>query len=351
VASRGCYGHCAFCCIAAWHEQTAPGKRFRLRPVEDVAGEMEQLYREQRIEVFIFHDDNFFLPTPSQSLRRIHALADALERRGVRGFATIVKARPNDVTPEVLSAMQERLGLIRIYVGIENASTSGLSTLRRGVGSDANHSALELTERRGVFSCFNLLIFDPATTVEDLEANLAFMEKFAAVPHNFGRVELYAGTPLLAQMQSAGRCSGDYIEWDYRIADPAVQEIFELAMTCFYTRNFSDEATPHRLMGTRFLVETAARFHPSVFRDSWRAEARRLNTWLTHDSVKGMREIVAFVGGGDFRDETGFATALSARLRASERLIGNAAGLLEAEIQSAIGGNHYEEEQITRPAV
>lgn len=194
--------------------------------------------------------------------------------------------------------MRERLGLIRIYVGIENASDPGLSTLRRRVGSDQNHYVLELLEHSGVFSCFNLLIFDPATTIEDLETNLAFMEKFAAVPQNFGRVELYAGTPLLARLQAEGLCKGDYLDWDYRIADDAVQKIFELAMKCFYVRNFSDEAAPHRLMGARFAVEMAARFHPGVFRESWRTEARRLNCTLTHDSVKAMREIIEFVGCG-----------------------------------------------------
>jgi hypothetical protein len=363
VASRGCYGHCAFCCISAWHEQTLPGKRFRLRPIEDVADEMGQLYHQRKIEVFIFHDDNFFLPDRSETLRRIGSLADILEQRGVWDFATIVKARPNDLTPDVLSAMRERLGLIRLYVGIENASDLGLSTLRRRVRSDQNHYALELLEHSGVFSCFNLLIFDPTTRIEDLEINLAFMEKFAAVPQNFGRVELYAGTPLLARLQAEGRCKGDYLDWDYRIADDAVQKIFELAMKCFYVRNFSDEAAPHRLMGARFAVEMAARFHPWVFRESWRTEARRLNCTLSHDSVKAMREIIEFVGsGGGRRDEMEFTATLAGRLRAVERMIHDAADLLEKEIENAIGktaqynpeywvsgGNPHEKEQGTKP--
>lgn len=364
VASRGCYGHCAFCCISAWHEQTSPGKRFRLRPVEDVADEMAQEYRERGIDVFIFHDNNFFLPEPSHTLRRIGALADRLEQRGVRDFATIVKARPNDLTPGVLSVLQERLGLIRLYVGIENASDSGLKTLRRGVNTRENHYALELVERSGVFSCFNLLVFDPSTTVEDLEANLSFMEEFAAVPQNFCRVELYAGTPLLAQLQAEGRCIGDYLDWDYRIADSAVQKIFEFAMKCFYVRNFSQEATPHLLMGLRFSVEIAANFHPTVFHQSWRAEAKRLTRLLTHDSVKAMREIIGFIASGKgLREEMDFVMTLAGRMRAAERLIHRKAEFLEEEIKSALGirtrrnpeyshlgETHHEEEHATQPA-
>ena len=97
VASRGCYARCAYCCIAAWHEQTSPGKRFRLPPVEDVADEMAFLQREEGRDLFIFQDDNFFLPRPADSLARIEALASALGRRMARPFAIVVKARPDDV--------------------------------------------------------------------------------------------------------------------------------------------------------------------------------------------------------------------------------------------------------------
>ena len=337
VASRGCYGNCTFCCISAWHEQTQPGKRYRLRPVEDVADEMAALYHQRQVEIFTFHDDNFFLPNHSHSLRRIHALGDELDRRGVRKFASIVKARPNDLDPEVMSALRERLGLIRVYVGIETDSDRGLLTLRRRVEREQNEAALELVERFGIYACFNLLIFDPSTQMPDLDTNIAFMEKFAAVPHNFGRVELYAGTPLLASMQAEGRCTGDYLDWDYRIADEQVQRVFELAMQCFYVRNFSDLAAANLLMGTRFVVEVAARFHPQVFRDAWMTEAKRLNRELAGDSVTGLREIVEFVQARKARRrEADFVWELSARLRATERRVMEAAGRLETEIQQTI---------------
>ena len=276
-------------------------------------------------------------PITSQTLKRIASLADALDERGVRNFATIVKARPNDLDPEVMSALRERLGLIRLYVGIESNSEQGLLTLGRRVGSAQNEAALELVERSGIFACFNTLIFDPSTQIKDLETNLAFMEKFAAVPQNFGRVELYAGTPLLAFMQAEGRCQGDYLDWDYRIADDDVQRIFELAMQCFYVRNFSDTSAANLLMGTRFTVEVAARFYPQVFREAWRMEAKRLNRELTLDSVQGMREIIGFVKARkSSREEMEFTATLAAKLRATERIIHEAAGRLETEIQNAI---------------
>ena len=37
VSCRGCYAYCCLCCIAAWLEQSLPGKRYRLFEVVVVA--------------------------------------------------------------------------------------------------------------------------------------------------------------------------------------------------------------------------------------------------------------------------------------------------------------------------
>jgi hypothetical protein len=108
-------------------------------------------------------------------------------------------------------------------------------------------------------------------------------------------------------------------------------------MHCFYVRNFSEDAAPHRLMGTRFIVEVAARFHPQVFRESWRVEASQLNRDLTLDSVQGMRDIIGFVKARrPSEEEMEFTATLAARLRATEHRVKEAAGRLETEIQNAI---------------
>ncbi len=229
VSSRGCYANCSFCCIAAWHEQTLPGKRYRLREPGDVAAEMAAMQRERGIELFVFHDDNFFIPNHGKSLARLNALADAIEAEGITNFATVVKARPGDVTEPVFRVLCERLRCIRCYVGIETDADQGLITLRRWGRSSQNHRAIDVARSLGLFVCFNILMFDPDTTLDSVGKNLDFIEYAADYPFNFGRVELYAGTPLLSRMQAEGRCSGDYLQWDYRLAAPDIQRFYELA--------------------------------------------------------------------------------------------------------------------------
>src|ERR1022692_189653 len=241
VSSRGCYANCTFCCIAAWHEQTLPGKRYRLREPAAVAAEMAIMRREQGIDIFVFHDDNFFIPNHGKSLARLHALADAIEAEGLRDFATVVKARPGDVHPEVFRVLVERLGCIRCFVGIETDADQGLITLRRWGKSSQNHRAIDVAQSLGLFVCFNILMFDPDTTLASVRKNLDFIEYAADFPFNFGRVELYAGTPLLARMQAEGRCRGDYLQWDYDLSAGDIQRFYDLAMACFLPRNFGED--------------------------------------------------------------------------------------------------------------
>ncbi len=337
VASRGCYANCSFCCITAWHRAQS-GQRFRMRPVSDVADEMAWLQRAHGTDIFVFHDDDFFVPGPARALERLHALADALEERGMSRFATVVKARPTDVTPETFRVMRDRLGLVRSFLGVENASAQGLRTLRRGVRREENQRAMGTLRDLGVYCCFNLLLFEPDTTLETLEENLAFLEEHADVPCNFGRVELYAGTPLLARMRAESRCRGDYMAWDYALAEEPAQRVFELAMRCFPARNFEAGALANRLMGTRFDVETARHFHADVYDPRWLEHARGLSRRLGRDSVEGTRALVRTVRQGDAAGaQDDLAAALSLRLRAVEREVEAGAASLEGEIRRAVG--------------
>lgn len=338
VSSRGCYAKCHFCCIAEWHEMTLPGRRYRSRPLDDVAAEMVSLQRERGIEIFVFHDDNFLVPGRAQSLARVHALADALERRGVGRFATVVKARPSDVDEELFGVLKERLGLVRLYLGVESDSAQGLETLGRRVTREENHRAMARLRALDLYVCYNLLLFDPDAGPEELEENLAFIEAHADVPMNFGRVELYAGTPLLRRMRAEGRCAGDYLGWDYRLRDDRMQRLFETSMRCFYDRNFAAGSLANRLMGTRFDAEVARRFHPGCPGDDFVEASRALSRALAHSSVAALRELLAFTA--EARGPEALATFegdLRRRLRAEEGQLGAAASTLEREIRLAVG--------------
>ncbi len=338
VSSRGCYANCTFCCIAAWQEQSLPGKRYRLRDVADVADEMIELQKTRGIDIFVFHDDNFFVPGHKKNRERLSALADALEARKIGHFATVVKARPTDVDPEVFRILKERLHCIRVYIGIETDADQGLKTLKRWSHSKQNHQAIEVVRKLDLYTCFNMLVFDPDTEIEALETNIQFMRFAPEYPSNFGRVELYAGTPLLARMQQEGRVVGDYMQWDYDLANKDIERIFQLSMEAFHHRNFGGDALANRLMGTRFDVEVCRHFHRDVFRPEWLDEGKNLNRALSIDTADGLQEIVDHVKAHQTTEKDGdFVAQLSERLRKAEDDIGARARDLATRIHHVIG--------------
>ncbi len=341
VGSRGCYANCSFCCIAAWHEQTLPGKRYRVREPDDIAAEMVAMQKERGIEIFVFHDDNFFLPGHPKNLARFNALADALERRGIGKYATVVKARPTDVDRGVFEVLVDRLHCIRCYVGIETDADAGLKTLQRWAQSKHNHEAIRIVRELGLYVCFNLLMFDPDTTLDDLERNIAFIASAGDYPHNFGRVELYAGTPLLARMQKEGRVRGDWLQWDYDLGSPEVERVFRMAMRAFHARNFGPDALNNRIMGTRFDLEVARKFHDDVYDPAWSDEGRRLTQALADDTAAALTAIVQRVRTtalpANNTDDDAFADDLASTRRAVEDHIRAGAIRLARTMREAIG--------------
>jgi hypothetical protein len=222
-------------------------------------------------------------------------------------------------------------------VGIETDADQGLKTLQRWAQSKHNHQAMELVEQLGLYVCFNVLLFDPDTTLDSLEDNVAFMTKWAHYAFNFGRTELYAGTPLLKRMQQEGRARGDWLQTDYALHDAKVQRVFDLCSAAFRERNFASDALANMMMSTRFDVEIIRRFHPEKLDPSWTPRAKQLSRDLGEDSMRGLRSIIERVKtevplAGDAR----FVEKWRQRLAESDAVLRARSHDLAREIQDSV---------------
>ena len=182
-----------------------------------------------------------------------------------------------------------------------------------------------------------MLLFDPDTTLESLATNIAFMRFASEYPSNFGRVELYAGTPLLTRMQAEGRTNGDYLQWDYSLASPEVERVFELSMACFHARNFGPDALANRIMGTRFDIEVCRHFHGDRFDGAWLKAGKLLSSTLAHDSADALEAIIEQVRTCSDNTDAAFIAQVSSKLRATERSVSEGAVELARALQRAVG--------------
>jgi len=257
LGSRGCTHACAFCSIAAWHALCG-GARFRTRSPANVADELAALYRDG-VRIFNFHDDNFLLGTREDSFARARELEAELIARGVGRIAFAIKARPDEVDEELFAYLKS-IGLFRVFLGVEAGTAEALRRLGRGQTLLDNVRALRIVDRLDIHTCFNLLLYNPDSTLEDVAANVAFLRDHPRNPMNFCRTEIYAGTPLERRLRAQGRLLGDAWGYDYRIRDPRAEQAFQLGFAAFRARNYGEHGLHHTTMRVDYEHQLLAHF-------------------------------------------------------------------------------------------
>lgn len=295
VTSRGCFhSKCIYCCIGAFHHPKN-GEKYALRSPQNVAQEMGKLYHEQNVRLFQFHDDNFLLPHPDQSLKRLNALKTAIKNEKIdkNQIALLIKTRPDDLNQEVSSLLKE-LGAVGIFLGVENASASGLKALGRGSHPDEINKALDLLESN--FSVtFNLLIFHPRVTLEEINQNIYFMKDHLDLAFDFGRAEIVAGSPLEKLVKRKNLLRGQWPHWDYRVEDDAVEKMFRINALTFYREGSPYPALSHKLIALSYRSYLINRFYPGKKSQTLQNKTKNLILTSNEFTLKNLLEIYSMV--------------------------------------------------------
>ncbi len=327
VGTRGCFGHCTFCCIHAYLK-SAGGQMYRWRSPDDVAEEMAELRRQRGARMFVFHDDDFFTRDHDRDYTRVVALRDGLKNRGVDDVAIVVKARPDDVDERVFAVLRE-IGLLRVYLGIEAGSTQGLRVLGRGVDIQENRRALEFLRSRDVYTCFNMLVFDPESKLESLRESFSFLREYADVPMNFCRTEIYVGTPLMTKLARENRLIGDVFGWDYHIRDPRAERAFRVFAKAFLDRNFRCDGLMNSTLGLGYHLHLLRTFYPRAMTPELRALAVDTTRAVNLDCNEKMVRILDFAETKASEDRGAF-DEFTARMTEE---VARANATLEARVQ------------------
>jgi radical SAM superfamily enzyme YgiQ (UPF0313 family) len=346
--SRGCWASCTFCSITSVLRDArahgAHGKLLRLRSPGNVAAEMAVLGRAVGGSViFCFHDENFLLPRPADSLARVEAMKRNLDDAGVERAAFVGKCRPDTLTPDLARRLAE-LGVIRLYVGVENASQRGADHLNRRVAVASMGRAIEACSDAGITPCYNLLIFEPETKLDDVAENIAFMRRYAEHPVNFCRAEPYLGTPLHRKLAEAGKLSGSFLGWDYRLTDDRAELLFRISSAAFRERNFASDGVANRYMGLNYSCGVLDWFYRvgDIRKERLRERARELTRNISLDTAELLEQALDLASQLDPHDHDRVAREtvhLGMRVAASDRVWHAALDALMSDLRafSAIG--------------
>ncbi|MBL8829637.1 MAG: hopanoid C-3 methylase HpnR [Planctomycetaceae bacterium] len=141
--SRGCPWDCTFC--SAW---TFYGRSYRQVPPEIAADDLVSI-REPG--VFIVDDVAFIHPEHG------HAIADAVERRGIRKQYYLETRGDVLLKNREVFARWKRLGLTYLFLGIEAVDDEGLKRFRKRVSLGKNFEALEVARSLGLVVAVNII--------------------------------------------------------------------------------------------------------------------------------------------------------------------------------------------------
>ncbi len=227
ISSRGCPFHCNFCAIIAFYGD-AGGMAWRGRSVDNVVAEMVELAERDGASHFEFQDDNFFVQ-PKRAL----AIVQQYAATG-RDFSFAFLTRPDQVVKgERYFPALRQAGLRYVSVGIESGSDASLVRMVKQTGVEVNRRALEILHNNDVAAQVEFIMFEPGSLLEDLQANLHFIEQQGLFgyfpPLVFTCLLLMPGTPARSQMEQERGLTGNIHQvLPYDFIDPQVTEVFQL---------------------------------------------------------------------------------------------------------------------------
>jgi radical SAM superfamily enzyme YgiQ (UPF0313 family) len=290
LGSRGCVARCDYCCIVTLHKM-APGKKYRRRDPARVVEEMAALYHERGIRQFIFHDDNFLVPSLRHNHERLDAYERALDRHGMRGIGFTIKCRPPDAERSVFERLK-RMGLLRVFFGIESASEAGLASIGRVQTVEESTAALRMCQELDISSQYTMMMFHPDATPATVEADLEFLR--ANIDHalNFCRTEIYSGTPLEQRMIAEGRARGNYIARTYDVAEASTDRACTAALELFGARCWVMGGLMERIIGMDHLGGVVGRFYSGAIAARWRQELAAVRRETNRDLIELLTEVI-----------------------------------------------------------
>lgn len=162
LTGRGCYWHrCAFCVIPHGY-----GRTYRVRTIDRVAEDLEQLSRDYNVGVFHFPDESI---APS----RLDKLCDALLHRGLNIlWMTFARAEPG-FTPELCKKLYHA-GCRVLAFGLESGCQRVLDFMNKGTTVDTASRILKYSADAGIWNHVSFFFGFPTETHEEARETIQF---------------------------------------------------------------------------------------------------------------------------------------------------------------------------------
>lgn len=192
LTARGCTGYCAFCSINSFFKLSQTPK-WRGRSIENIISEMKHL-KTLGVEHIKIIDDSFV--DGNRDIQWCQEFAQQMEQNDL-SFYLRGSIRADKVNDEILSTLKQA-GFFSFSCGIENFSTTALKRMAKGASVKQNCNALDLFKKYDFYVQAGQILFDPYTTIYELQENYEYMRKYDWIISKGIFTEMFAatGTPF-----------------------------------------------------------------------------------------------------------------------------------------------------------
>lgn len=213
--SLGCVADCGFCSVNGFW--TNGGERLRQarwsgRPPQDVYEEIRAINEATGVRSFVFNDASFEDPGRI-GLRRVLALCDLMGNLPAPvALRCAMRAETLDRHGEMLLPAMRVAGFTNVFIGVEADSDADLDRHAKLADARQNRRALAVAARHDIDVTIGFIMFHSRSTPDSLRRNAGWLVDYGAdkADHYLRMVDVYAGTPLEAELREAGLLMPDY---------------------------------------------------------------------------------------------------------------------------------------------
>jgi anaerobic magnesium-protoporphyrin IX monomethyl ester cyclase len=208
--SRGCDYDCIFCSQQIFWE-----KSWRARDPQNVADELEYLYKTYQVNVFLITDEY-----PTRNRDRWESFLDAVIAKELPVYLLMETRATDIIRDREIIGKYRKAGIVYISIGVEATDQTTLDFLRKDTDVDVAKQALDLIHEQGIVSEASFMLGFPGETNASVKRTFQLAQHYNPDNANFLAVTPWPYSAMYADVRHYIR------EWDYskyNLVEPIIE--------------------------------------------------------------------------------------------------------------------------------